>query len=54
MMPPATTIHRTMYTVAAATMTTGRMVLSMKALRLSSTAPKPRIVGRKVTPSPAA
>ena len=54
MMPPATKIHSTMYTVAAPTMTTGRSVLSMNALRLSSTAPKPRIVGLKVTPSPAA
>jgi len=54
MMPPATKIHKTMYTVAAPTMTMGRAVLSMNALRLSSAAPKPTIVGLNVTPSPAA
>jgi hypothetical protein len=54
MMPPATKIQSTIYTDAAATIGAGRGVLSTKPLRLSSTAPKPMIVGLKVVPSPVA
>ena len=43
-----------MYTAAVPTMMRGREVLSMKALRLSRTAPKPMMVGLNVTPTPVA
>ena len=52
MMPPARNSQTTMYAAAAATTTAGRAAASANALRLSSTAPKPMIVGRNATPTP--